>query len=209
LPPECHLVLRRLIVGIVLGTLVAFWARGRRQPRLGREGATAGAARARGPSGLLTERVRRGTVARLLFRVLERLYSLGLGRLVGHRFPRLTHRGRKSGRRYHTVLEVISYEPASRESVVLSGWGERADWYRNIRAAPAAEVATAGHRYAPAHRLVNGPELYAHLLAYVGRNRPLGRFVRGALGLRLDGSDADRAALEACGYRGVAFRPAP
>src|ERR1051326_6299178 len=56
------------------------------------------------------------------------LFRLGLGRLLGHRFLELTHRGRRSGRRYRTVLEVVRYDPRTQESIVCSGWGTRADW---------------------------------------------------------------------------------
>jgi F420H(2)-dependent quinone reductase len=52
------------------------------------------------------------------------------------------------------VLEVIRYDPATRESVVPSGWGERSDWYRNIKASPALEVQTGGERYVPVQRFL-------------------------------------------------------
>jgi deazaflavin-dependent oxidoreductase (nitroreductase family) len=180
----------KLIIGVVLGALLGRSVRSRL-----------------GSKGLFTEGVRTAHLARLLFRALERLYDLGLGRLVGHRFLRLTHRGRHSGRLYHTVLEVISYEPTTRESVVLSGWGQRADWYRNIRATPALEVLTAGQRYRPVQRFLNGRELYAHLQSYAKHNRWMRRVLTRTLGLMLDGSEADRVNLEARGYLGVAFRP--
>jgi hypothetical protein len=91
--------------------------------------------------------------------------------------------------------------------VVLSGWGDRADWYRNIRAAPATEIATGGECYAPAQRFLDSTELYTHLRDYARRNRLLAPLVRRTLGLRLDGSAADREALDAHGYRAVASRP--
>jgi hypothetical protein len=55
------------------------------------------------------------------------LYRLDLGRLLGHRFLLLVHRGRKSGLLRETVLEVLLHDPATNESVVLSAWGEKAD----------------------------------------------------------------------------------
>jgi deazaflavin-dependent oxidoreductase (nitroreductase family) len=68
------------------------------------------------------------------------LYRLDLGWLLGHSFLLLGHLGRKSGLLRETVLEVILYDPATREGVVLSAWGEKAGWYRNIEAVPALEV---------------------------------------------------------------------
>jgi hypothetical protein len=64
---------------------------------------------------------------RLAFRLPIYLYRLNLGWLLGHRFLLLVHRGRRSGLRRETVLEVVRYNPATKESVVLSAWGERAD----------------------------------------------------------------------------------
>lgn len=86
---------------------------------------------------------------RLVFRLPIYLYRFNLGWLLGNRFLLLTHQGRKSGLPRQTILEVILYDQATRESVVLSGRGEKADWYRNIEARPALEVRTGGERYVP------------------------------------------------------------
>ena len=42
------------------------------------------------------------------------------------------------------MIEVLHYDPATRESVVLSALGERADWNRNIQASPPALPSAAG-----------------------------------------------------------------
>ncbi len=64
---------------------------------------------------------------RRLIRVLLRgpvlLYDWNLGWLLGSRFLLVTHVGRRSGRRYRTVLEVIGRLSASGEFVVVSGSG--------------------------------------------------------------------------------------
>jgi deazaflavin-dependent oxidoreductase (nitroreductase family) len=97
------------------------------------------------------------------------LAGVGLGRLLGHRFLLLTHRGRRSGRVYRTPLEVVHYDPRSRESVVLSGWGERADWYRNIQSSPPIAVQTAGQRYVPLVRVLPREERFPIVVDYVRR----------------------------------------
>ncbi len=73
------------------------------------------------------------------------LYRLRLGRLLGQRFVMITHTGRKSGRRHQTVLEVVRYDPATGIVVVASGWGKKADWFRNVLKTPAVTVHI-GHR---------------------------------------------------------------
>ncbi len=95
---------------------------------------------------------RLGPVVRLLFRAPTRLYDRGLGWLLGKRFLCLTHVGRKSRRRYRTVLEVIGTDPASGEVMVIAGMGLSSDWYRNIQANPAVEVVIGRRRFAPTHR---------------------------------------------------------
>jgi deazaflavin-dependent oxidoreductase (nitroreductase family) len=79
-------------------------------------------------------------VLRLLLRAPLVLCRARPGRMLGHRLLRLVHIGRTSGRRRETVLEVVHYDPHTPEVVVVSGWGERSDCYRNITATPAIEI---------------------------------------------------------------------
>lgn len=107
--------------------------------------------RPRKPRGLL----------RLAFRLPVFMYRCRLGWLLGHRFLRLTHRGRRTGAMHETVLEVLHYDPAMRESIVFSGRGARADWYRNIEAHPALAVRTGRQCYVPEHRVLDHAEVAA------------------------------------------------
>ncbi|HET8599035.1 MAG TPA: hypothetical protein VFL99_01830, partial [Segeticoccus sp.] len=61
--------------------------------------------------------------ARLAFKAPVPFYDLGLGTLVGHRFCLLTHRGRRSGFVYRTMLEVLDRDPASHVIHVIAGLG--------------------------------------------------------------------------------------
>jgi deazaflavin-dependent oxidoreductase (nitroreductase family) len=143
---------------------------------------------------------------RLALRLPIYLYRLNLGRLLGHRFLLFTHLGRKSGLLRETVLEVILYDPATRESVALSAWGEKADWYRNIEAVPALEVRTGGQRYVPQQRFLAPEENHGVISAY-GQHHPLAfRIFARVFGYPLDGTEAARREV-ACFLRLVAFRP--
>jgi len=51
----------------------------------------------------------------------------------------LEHVGRKSGARRYAVLEVVD-RPGTDEYVIVSGFGERAQWYRNVVANPHVRV---------------------------------------------------------------------
>jgi deazaflavin-dependent oxidoreductase (nitroreductase family) len=145
-------------------------------------------------------------ILRAVLRLPVYLYRLDLGWLLGHRFLLLTHRGRKSGRVYHTVLEVVRYEPSLRETVAVSGWGEKADWFRNIKASPTLEIRTGHEHYAPKQHFLSQEEVYAEIVHYERRHPWAMRIVPPLLGFELDGSDAARRAF-ADSLRMVAFHP--
>ncbi|MEV5653020.1 nitroreductase family deazaflavin-dependent oxidoreductase [Nocardia sp. NPDC052254] len=77
------------------------------------------------------------------------LYRAGLGFLFGRRMLMLEHIGRTSGARRYVVLEVVD-RPAPGEFVIVSGFGTRAQWYRNIEAEPAVRVWVGLRRAVPA-----------------------------------------------------------
>jgi deazaflavin-dependent oxidoreductase (nitroreductase family) len=115
------------------------------------------------------------------FRAPNRLYDAGLGRLLGTRFLRLTHTGRRSGRRFHTVLEVVDHDRSTGAVTVVSGFGRGSDWFRNVRAGgPVAVDLGKGPRPAD-HEVLSGAEAEALLAAYERRNRVIAPILRRAL----------------------------
>lgn len=149
-------------------------------------------------------------IARTVFKAPAKLYDHDLGWLLGKRFLCLTHFGRKSGRRYRTVLEVIGLRPGTREVLAIAGLGPYSDWFRNIQAAPAAEVAIGRRKFVPSYRILDEPEAVDAIADYERRNlllRPVLRPVLSRLlGWRYDGSDAARHRLVQQ-LPIVAFRP--
>jgi len=82
------------------------------------------------------------------------LYSLGLGWVMGDRFLRLRHRGRKSARVHDTVLEVVGRDEESGTYYIASGWGEGSHWFRNIQKTPGVGVQVRSRKFkAKAERL--------------------------------------------------------
>lgn len=153
---------------------------------------------------------RPGPIARRLLRAPARLYDWKAGWLLGHRFLRVIHIGRRSGRSYRTVLEVIGPGPAPGEVIVIAGLGRSADWYRNVQARPAVEVAIGRRRFRPLHRVLEQSEAVAALAGYERRNRWAAPMVRRVLswlvGWGYDGSDDARLRLVR-ELPLVAFRP--
>ncbi len=156
------------------------------------------ASRARGPN-LRWLRSKPVGALRLAFRLPIYLSRLNLGWLLGHR-------GRESGLPRETVLEAIFYDPKTRESVVLSAWGEKADWYRNVEATPALEVRTGGQRYVPEQRFLTPEENHAVIPDYRRRHPLAFRVFAKVFGYPLDGTESARREV-ARSLRLVAFRP--
>ncbi len=113
---------------------------------------------------------RRG-IWRWLFKAPIWLYRLRLGWLLGRRFLLLEHRGRKSGRLYRTVLEVIGHEPTSETYYVIAGFGKRSDWLLNVQAHPQVTI-TVGTQHIPARARVLAPQEGARVLGEFARRYP-------------------------------------
>ena len=148
------------------------------------------------PTGLL----------KLAFILPRYLYRWHLGWLLGHRFLMITHVGRKTGQRRQTVLEVVHYDAATQECIVMSGYGLHSDWYRNIQAQPATEVHIGHSHYRPQQRMLSEEETLAQLEVYQ-RKHPLAfRELMQLVGYGYDGTPEGLRALSQF-LQGVAFRP--
>jgi deazaflavin-dependent oxidoreductase (nitroreductase family) len=127
------------------------------------------------------------------------LYRIGAGRLLGHRFLLLTHRGRRSDRVYRTILEVVDWDVARREAIVMSGLGPWAGWYLNVLDGGAEEVRIAAARFRPAVRELETDEAVRVVAGYERRNRFVAPVVRAIFsrlaGFRYDGSEEARRRL--------------
>lgn len=84
---------------------------------------------------------------RLLMRSPLLLYKLGLGWVMGERFLRLRHRGRKSARVHDTVLEVVGKDEQTGTYYIASGWGEGSHWFRNIQKTPGVGVQVGSRKF--------------------------------------------------------------
>jgi deazaflavin-dependent oxidoreductase (nitroreductase family) len=108
-----------------------------------------------------------GKALRLALRLPIGLYRLHLGPLLGNRFLMLTHTGRKSGQPRRTVIEVVQHDKQTGTYYVVSGWGKKSDWYRNIRKTPAVTVQVGGRafqsqtEFIPLEKAVGVLETYA------------------------------------------------
>ena len=99
------------------------------------------------------------------------IYRLRAGALFGSRILMLEHLGRTSGIRRYAVLEVVDH-PTADIYLVASGFGRKAQWFRNIEAQPRVRVYAGSHAPASATaRVLGQPEADRTLAAYRSRHR--------------------------------------
>ena len=142
----------------------------------------------------------------LWFKFPHLLYRLRLGWILGHHCLLLTHQGRKTGRLRQTVLDIVRFDLATKECLVVSMYGKQADWYQNIQAQPALEVQTGRDRFVPFHRVLLPAEAEAMMTAF-WRQYPRGvRLGLRLLGFHYDETEASKQAILSS-LRVVSFRP--
>ena len=147
---------------------------------------------------------------RRLYAAPNHLYAARLGWVLGRRVLRLTHVGRRSGRTFHTVLEVARYDQVTGEATVVAGYGHEADWVRNVLAGGPVEVDLGRGPSPAAYRLLRIEEATQVYAGYERRYRlvlPVVRAMMGYfLGWSFDGSpEAVRRMAEQLPM--FAFRP--
>ncbi|MGO4750476.1 nitroreductase family deazaflavin-dependent oxidoreductase [Streptomyces sp. 2MCAF27] len=128
---------------------------------------------------------------RLLLRAPIRLYRWHLGWLLGGRCLLLTHTGRTSGLPRQAVLEVTGRDPSTGAYHLASGFGPRAQWYRNIQHTPRVTIQIGRHRTAAVAQPLTPEESGRVMAAYALRHPRLARRLMRVCGLEADGSDQD------------------
>jgi deazaflavin-dependent oxidoreductase (nitroreductase family) len=118
---------------------------------------------------------------RLALRLPVWLYRARLGWSLGERFLLLTHIGRKTGLQHQNVLEVIHHDRATDVFVVASGWGESADWFRNIQKRPEVVITVKNRRVEVSAAHLSTKEAEMELLDYARRHSFAFRYLAGLI----------------------------
>ncbi|SFA93483.1 deazaflavin-dependent oxidoreductase, nitroreductase family [Amycolatopsis marina] len=130
-------------------------------------------------------------LAKFLFRLPIHLYRIGLGRLLGGRFLLLHHRGRVSGKPRQVVIEVVHHDSTAGSYTVASGFGAKADWYRNVLADPEVRIQVGGKKGA-ATAVPLDTEAGAEVMAeYASRHKRAAKALCRYMGFEVDGGAAD------------------
>lgn len=128
-------------------------------------------------------------ITRWFLEAPKAMYRMGLGWMLGNRFVMIEHTGRRSGKRYRTVVEVIGKGENTID--VAAAWGPKSDWFRNVKASPEVSVSSGRLRDAPATAAVLDDATAAAVFAAYARNhqRAAATLSR-SLGLPLDDPEA-------------------
>lgn len=126
---------------------------------------------------------------RKLWRLPILLYRLGLGPLLGRRVMLLTHTGRVSGLPRRAVIEVVRHDEHG--YVAASGFGPRADWYRNVLANPEVILQVGGRVLRAAAAPLTADEGAEIMATYAPRHPAAARRLCQIMGFAVDGSVDD------------------
>jgi deazaflavin-dependent oxidoreductase (nitroreductase family) len=98
------------------------------------------------------------------------VFKARAGAVLGSRLLMLEHTGRRSGVRRYVVLEVVDH-PTSDSYIVASGFGEKAQWFRNIKTNPRVRVYAGSRAPMPATaRIMTQQEADRALSSYASRH---------------------------------------
>ena len=154
---------------------------------------------------MIVQRKPPSRLVKLGFKVPMCVYRAHLGFLFGGRVIAIVHRGRKSGKRYLSGLEVLLRRDG--ELFVFSAWGRNADWLRNIEAGGVDELWDGRTRYDDVtFRVLEPDEAFDILLAYEDEHAATARRTLPRMLPGYDFSDVMRRELAQAGTI-VGFRP--
>lgn len=134
-------------------------------------------------------------LGRLAFRAPIWLYRANLGFLLGDRFIFLNHIGRKSGLPRQTVLEVLKHDRQSQTYYVISAYGDKADWYQNIKKTPSVIIKSGNKEFQAVAEHLSDEQAEQIMLEY-GRKHPIGlRELMKIIGYHIQNNDDEYRAL--------------
>src|SRR5699024_6556677 len=110
-------------------------------------------------------------IPRGLARAPIALYRVGLGGLLTTRMVLLEHRGRRSGQIRQVVLETLSVDHTALH--LISGYGWRAQWLRNIEADPRVRVTCGWSRPRAGRATILPPAAGVAVLEEYRRRHPI------------------------------------
>ena len=131
------------------------------------------------------------------FRLPVWLYRFKMGWLMGKRMIYFEHVGRSSGIKRRSVVEIIRYDQEKDIYFVVSGYGEKADWFRNIMKTP--QVSANVERLSQERALEEFQD-------YARRNPKMFKYLGNLIGINLEGKEEEIEQLSQI-LPVIAFKP--
>lgn len=142
-----------------------------------------------------TLRKRPTGVAKWFAQAPKWLFRARLGFVFGSRFLLLEHTGRRSGKVFQTPLEITHHNSERDEYIVCSGYGEKSDWYRNLKANPEAAIWLGTRRLPATARRLSTDEAVAAMKVYEGAHPKAASKLESYVGVSHDDSEASWSAM--------------
>lgn len=147
------------------------------------------------PSGLL----------RILFRIPVYFYRVGLGWMFGKRFVLINHTGRKTGKQHQAVAEVVELEKETGNVIIVAGYGERTQWYKNLKKQLETTIQIGNQKYIVTIELISPHDGENIIARYLDKYGKLTGQLFSMIGYEWDGTEADARKIAREGLRFVRF----
>ncbi|ASU85849.1 nitroreductase family deazaflavin-dependent oxidoreductase [Nocardiopsis gilva YIM 90087] len=135
-------------------------------------------------------------VLRWLARLPIHLFRARLGWMFGTRVMLLTHTGRVSGRERRVVIEIVNHDDLrSGHIICCSGFGEKADWYKNVLRTPEVTVQVGTRAMRATATPLSADEGAEAMARYAERHPRAARKLARVMGFEVDGSESDFRAV--------------
>ena len=143
----------------------------------------------------------------ILWRLPIWFFRLKLGWMFGHRMLLLTHIGRISGKPRKAVLEVVDYDKDTNIHYVASGFGDQADWFKNISKSPQVTIQVANRQIPVIAEKLDKTAAEAVFKKYNAKNPKAMRTLAKLVGYSLPDSEDEMLAFFRDQIPIVSFRP--
>ncbi len=109
--------------------------------------------------------------------------------MFGKRFILFHHVGRKSGQQYPTVVEVVEIEKDTGNVIVVAGYGERTQWYQNLKHMQSTTIQLGKHKFPVSIEMISPEDGAEIMVRYYQRYGKITSALFSILGYEWDGTE--------------------
>jgi deazaflavin-dependent oxidoreductase (nitroreductase family) len=133
---------------------------------------------------------------KVFFKIPLVVHKLGFGgweRLIGAQWMLITTIGRRSGKPRQAMVDVLLHNGQTDTYYILSAYGSRADWVRNIQANPHFEAQVGRRKFTARASTLSSEDAGAMLVEFYRLKPAYTRAVMNAAGMKFNDEDDLRA----------------